>query len=550
MTILANGLNVWASTMQTKRKGVVDRLNRKLEKLNEEERTEETLVEIMEVKLHLNMEIDKEERYWEQRARSNWLQLGDKNTSFFHKHASQRRRINRIRGLQRVDGSLATNEREIEEVARSYFFDLFESRGVGDVEHILSGINSCISDSMNLSLTTSYTETEIVEALKEMGPTKASSFDGFSAIFYQKFWHIVGKDTCEFCMEVLNHGRSLDKINRTLLVLIPKTASPIDLKNFRPISLCTVIYKIIAKVVANRLQKVLNECIDDSQSAFVPGRLITDNVLLAYEVLHSCKNKRSGRIRFMALKLDMSKAYDIVEWSFVEKVMLKMGFAEDFIALILRCLNSVQFSILINGEEGLNFRGTGVLRQGDLLSPYLFLFCGEGLSALMRLACQERKINGAKVCRASHSITHLMFADDCILFGEVSNRGINVLKDILREYKECSGQCINFEKSTVFFSSNVNEQDRNLVFQTLGVRCSDDPEKYLGLPNLVGRKKKLASQVYISQGGREVFIKAVLQAIPTYTMSCFLLPKSLCTELENVLNSFWWNKSRGKKSMH
>ncbi|KAA3464886.1 reverse transcriptase [Gossypium australe] len=408
LSSLANGLKIWAKTIQSKRKGENERLNRKLKELNGEERSEEVLTEIMEVKLHLNMEIDKEERYWEQRARSNWLQVGDKNTSFFHKYAKQRRRINQIRGLQRFDGSFATNDREIEE-------------------------------GMNQSLGASYIENEIIEALKGMGPTKALGFDGFLAIFFQKVWHIVGKDTCDFCMEVLNNGRSFDKINRTLLVLILKTTNPINLKNFRPISLCTVLYKIIAKVIANRLQKVLDVCIDDSQSAFVPGRLITDNVLLACEVLYSFKNKRSGKKGFMALKLDMSKAYDRVEWSFVKAVMMKMGFAVDFIELIFRCLTSVQFSILINGKEGLNFKGTRGLRQGDPLSPYLFLFCGEGLSALMRMACQEGKITGAKVCRGSPSITHLMFADDCILFGEVSNRGVDALRNILQEYEVCSG---------------------------------------------------------------------------------------------------------------
>ncbi|KAA3489697.1 reverse transcriptase [Gossypium australe] len=218
--------------------------------------------------------------------------MGDKNTSFFHKCASQRRRINRISWLQRIDGSLATNEREIDDIARAYFSNLFESRGVGDVKHILSGVKSCISDSMNQSLTTPYTEAEIAEALKGMGPTKASDFDGFLVIFYQKFWHIISKDTSEFCLDMLNHGHSLDEINITQLVLIPKTANPINQKNFHPISLCTMIYKIIAKSIANRLQKVLDGCIDDSQSAFVPGKLITNNVLLVYEVLHSFKNKR------------------------------------------------------------------------------------------------------------------------------------------------------------------------------------------------------------------------------------------------------------------
>ncbi|KAA3477472.1 reverse transcriptase [Gossypium australe] len=368
MSYLANGLKVWGKKLQVKHKGEIHRLNRRIEELNGEDNSEESLAELIEVKLHLNMELDKEERYWEQRVRVNWLQMRDKNTSFFYKSASQRR-INQIRGLQRSGESVATNEKEIEEIARRYFTDLFESRGVGDVTHILSGIKSCISESMNQKLIAPYTESEIIEALKGMGPTKAAGFDGFSAIFYKKIWHIVGRETNEFCLEALNNGNPLDEINKTLVVL------------------------------------------------------------------HSFKNKRTGQKGFMALKLDMSKAYDRVEWLFIEGVMSKMGFTETFIHLIIRCLNSVRYTILINGEEGSSFRFTRGLRKGDPLSPYLFLFYGEGLSALMRLACEENRLRGVKVCRGSPTITHLMLADDCILFGEASNRGVEVFKDVLMEYE-------------------------------------------------------------------------------------------------------------------
>ncbi|KAA3467259.1 LINE-1 reverse transcriptase isogeny [Gossypium australe] len=219
----------------------------------------------------------------------------------------------------------------------------------------------------------------------------------------------------------------------------------------------------------------------------------------------------------MALKLDISKAYNCVEWPFIKCMMSKMGFTDSFIDFILRCISSVEYSILINGEEGSSFNPSRGMRQRDPLSPYLFLFCGEGLSVLMRLASREIRILGAKVCRSSPPITHLMFANDCILFGEVPDRGITVIKDILREYESCSGQCVNFEKSTAFFSSNVNDQDKNMAFQVLNVHCSTEPEKYLRLPNMRQRKKmafqtlkdRLKQKInnwsirHISQGGRD-----------------------------------------------
>lgn len=162
-------------------------------------------------------------------------------------------------------------------------------------------------------------------------------------------------------------------------------------------------------------------------------------------------------------------------------------------------------------------------------------------------------------------MSHLLFADDCILFGKATRKGANIFKDILEEYKSCSGQNVNFEKSTVFFSKNTLDEDRSQVVNLLGVRRSNDPEIYLGLPNMVGRRKKEAFQnlkdrfkkctdnwsiKFLSQGGKEVFIKAILQAIPTYSMACFLLPRSSCKELESIVAKFWWQKGKGNKGIH
>ncbi|KAA3459484.1 reverse transcriptase [Gossypium australe] len=500
-----------------------------------------------ERRMELNLEIDKDERYWEQRTRINWLRYGDKNTAFFHSQASSRRRKNMIQKMQSDNGQVTENIQDIKNIARAYFRNLFGTEERECCNYLLSKIKRCITEEDNQFLMAPYTKEdnqflmapytkeEIREATFGMGPTKASGEDGFLVIFYQQCWHIVKDEVNSFCLQVLNKGRDFKQVNSTHIVLIPKIANLTNMKQFRPISLCNVIYKIMAKAIANRLRGVIKKCIDAAQSAFVPGRLITDNILLAYEILHTLKQKRMGRKGFMAVKLDMSKAYDRVEWNFVKEIMIRMGFANGWIETILECIIFISYSVVINGFKGENFWPSRDLRQGDPLSPFLFLMCGEGLSSLMRLAMSEGSLKGVKASRSGPKISHLLFADDCILFSDASSRGAIVLKEILKKYRSSSEQSVNFDKSTVFFSTNTLEIERNLVINILGVRSSNNPKRYLGLPNMVGRKKKESFQIlkdkmkqridhwstrHLSQGRKEIFIKSILQAIPTYMMAC------------------------------
>ncbi|KAA3465095.1 reverse transcriptase [Gossypium australe] len=291
--------------------------------------------------------------------------------------------------------------------------DLFMSRGVGEFSHLPQGIETKISPNINASLLSTFTEEEMFSALKEMGPIKALGPDGFPAMFFQKYWHIVGKDVTSFCLGILNNGQNFGHLNSTNIVLIPKIQNP-------------------AKVIANRLQGVMELCIDESQSAFIPGRLISDNTLVAYEVLHTLRRKRMGNKGFMAVKLDMSKAYDRVEWAFIRAVMLKLGFDIKWVELILKCISTASFAVNVNEIRGESFQATRGLRQGDSLSPFLFLFCSEGLPALLKMDQKEGSLKGVKASRSGLAITHLLFADDCVLFGEVTRQGARLFKGILK----------------------------------------------------------------------------------------------------------------------
>ena len=158
---------------------------------------------------------------------------------------------------------------------------------------------------------------------------------------------------------------------------------------FRPISLCNVVYKVISKMLANHLKGILPKIISRHQSAFVPGRLITDNILIAYECVHAIKRKK-GKRGLCAIKLDMHKAYDRVEWEFLEKIMLKLGFDERWVRLIMACVSSIRDTVRFNSMETDMFTPTRGIRQGDPLSPYLFLMVAKGLSSMI----QNTKTNG------------------------------------------------------------------------------------------------------------------------------------------------------------
>ena len=179
--------------------------------------------------------------------------------------------------------------------------------------------------------------------------TKAPRPDDMSTIFFQKYWDVVGNDIICMVLNVLNSNMSIVDINRTNITLIPKINSPSRLSDFRPISLCNVVYKLVSKILANRLKNFLPQIIIENQSAFLSERLITDNVLVAFKLMHYLEHKKKGKENFMVVKLDMSKAYDRVEWGFIEKVMEKMGFHENWINLIMKCITIVSYLVIING---------------------------------------------------------------------------------------------------------------------------------------------------------------------------------------------------------
>ncbi|GAU48605.1 hypothetical protein TSUD_327170 [Trifolium subterraneum] len=244
-----------------------------------------------------------------------------------------------------------------------------------------------------------------------MHPDKSPEPDEFNPAFYQRFL-----EQCSAASTWLERGYFPTSLNETNICLIPKCDNHTSMKDLRPISLCNVLYKMISKVLANRLKCCLDKCVSQEQSAFVEGRSILDNALIATEVIHALKRKTYGRRGELALKIDISKAYDKVDWGFLRGVMTKMGFIDVWIRWVMMCVSSVNYSVLMNSDRvGPISPGRG-LRQGDPLSPYLFILVTEYLTALIHQAVGRGDLHGVKICRGAPEVSHILFADDCFLF--------------------------------------------------------------------------------------------------------------------------------------
>ncbi|KAL0433224.1 UNVERIFIED_CONTAM: putative mitochondrial protein [Sesamum latifolium] len=310
-------------------------------------------------------------------------------------------------------------------------------------------------------------------------------------------------------------------MNFTHVVLIPKRADPEIVAHFRPISLCNTIVKIASKCVASHLKPILDVVISPAQSTFILGRLITDNVLVAFEINHYVKNRTHGKDGYFALKLDTSKPYDRVEWNFHRSILCRLGIHEQFVRIIMSLVTSVSYSLMLEGSQFGYFLPQRGIRQGDPLSPYLFLFVAKVFSSMLQAAERREEIKGIAISRHSP-------------------KTMRAIKRILERYGQASGQKINFEKSSMMVSSNVDEQERRRKVTGGIVSISER--------SCMESDPRMEYKVALTNGARGL-IKAVLQAIPTYVMSCFQLLDYFLHDIERMVADFWWH-SKGERHTH
>ena len=347
--------------------------------------------------------------------------------------------------------------------------------------------NLCIFEEENKGLIKEVTEEKILAALSQMTSLKAPGPDGLQASFYQKYWKIVGKYVCKMVRVFFHNGHLLKEIYRTFITLIPKLESLKASHHYRSISQCNVSYKIIAKILENRVKPLLNKIISPLQGAFVPGRLINDNIMLAHEIMHSFK-KKNGKTGYMAVKLDMEKAYDILEWEFIKAILTRLGFHPKWIGWVMECISTVSYSLLIKGSpEGKIYPLRGI-RQGDSLLPYIFIICVEFLGReLVKQSENPKNHIGIPTHCSGPKILFLMFADDYIIFAKASQNACNNINRILQKVFALSGQLVNFRKSLIQISNNIQGTTKRRLGEALSIPTSNDISKYLGCPLVQGR---------------------------------------------------------------
>lgn len=351
--------------------------------------------------------------------------------------------------------------------------------------------------------------------------------------------------------------------NATFIALIPKKKGANELRDFRPISLISSIYKIFSKVLAERLKEVMTKLVDSQQMAFIQGRQIMDAVLVANEAVGSRLTQRKPGI---LCKLDIEKAYDNVSWGYLLNIMQRIGFGQKWIKWVKYCISTVSFSVLINGTSAGFFKAQKGLRQGDPLSPFLFLLAMEGLNKMVKTANINGWLRGFDVAREgkeSLEVTHLQYADDTLIFCDAEEEQLRFLRIILVIFEGISGLHINWRKSFLYPINEVpNLEVLNAI---LGGEIGSLPTTYLGMPlgaksksleiwNSVIEKceRKLArwKRQYLSMGGRLTLINSVLDAMPTYMMSLFPIPKGVTKRLDSIRRNFLWQGNKERKSFH
>ncbi|GKU88292.1 hypothetical protein SLEP1_g2574 [Rubroshorea leprosula] len=374
---------------------------------------------------------------WKQKTMLDWVKQGDANSKLFHRIASGNRNRKLIRGLYK-NGSWMEEPNTVKQEVRDYFKNIFQEEKWDRPK--LDGLQfKQLDDEDKLWLERDISAEDVKQAVWECGGDKSPGPDGFSFHLIRSFWSVIEKYIVNFVQEFSSNGKL---------------------------------------VLANRIKKVISKVISGAQSAFLGGRQITDGILILNEVVEEIKRKKASSFIF---KADFEKAYDCMNWNFLDEMMWRLGFGEKWRKWIKKCLQTASVIVLINGSPTDEFKMERGIRQGDPITPFLFLIVAEGLNGLIEAAVSKDLFQGVDIGPFGLNISHLQFADDTVIMGKADPTNIKAVKGILRWFELVSGLKINFNKS-VLYSFHVSDEWGRMVAATLNCKSGSIPFTYLGMP--------------------------------------------------------------------
>ncbi|XP_074278280.1 uncharacterized protein LOC141601872 [Silene latifolia] len=433
-----------------------------------------------------------------QKAKIQWSLEGDINTAYFHNSIKKRVMLNKVLAIEDKNGHLYTEGDQIQAA-------------------FLCG-KSCTQEHCDILNAPVTAEEEVCAAV---------------IIFFEI-------------------GKLLQQLNATIITLIPKVDRPSSVTHFRPISCCNVLYKTISKLMCNRMAKVLPEVISRNQGPFIEGRSILENILICQDLvrLYNRENMSPGCM----FKLDLPKAYDTIEWKFLDQMLDALCFPKTFRMLLMSCVMSTSFSLNLNGSQFGYFKGKRGLRQGDPVSPLLFTICMEYLTRVLYFATQKWFFRFHPLCGAL-KLNHLLFADDLLMFCKGDVISIMLLLRAFATFSATSGLRVNAAKSEVVFNW-VPEELRADIIQVSGFREGALPMKYLGIPiqadrltthdcnvlvdKIVGNIRGIGARK-LSYAGRLTLINSVFNTLYNYWASIFLIPKLVIKKIKAVCRNYLWD---------
>jgi hypothetical protein len=486
-----------------------------------------------------------------QRSRQTWLREGDSNTRFFHTCIKARGNRNFISAL-RFDDVWVETPSAIRQATVDYFKQKFSAELWCRPK--LEGVAfPSLLEADNMWITRPFELAEIESVVKESDGNKSPGPDGFNFAFIKAIWNIC-KGEIRIMFDQFHGIGSLPKSFTSYFVtLIPKINSPFTLGDFRPISLLGCLYKIVSKVLTARLASVMDRLVAPTQSAFLKGRQLVDGVVVINEVVDLARRNDQSCLIF---KVYFEKAYDSVDWSFLEYMLGRFGFCTKWKEWIRVCIFAGSMSVLINGSPSEEINIQRGLKQGDPLAPFHFLLVAEGLGGLMKRAVDTNRFRGFRVGNSDVVISHLQYADDTLCVGEASIDNLWTLKAILRGFEMSSGLKVNYWKSTLM-GINVSQDFMMVASTFLNCKISTIPFVYLGLP-VGANPRRLATwepliqslrrrlgawcNKYVSLGGRIVLLNAVLNAIPVFYLSYLKILIHAWKKIRRIQREFLWGE--------